>query len=530
MSQHFHGVALKDTGVPANGATVNILEKGTVNLLTIYSDEDCTLSIVNPLTTDTYGRYDFYLKNEIECDIEISGTGITTYKLEDVDAGIAEEIPATYVIYKKGSTYYAQPSHSSGLANYNGADAAAVILAAIDAINVGGIGGKIYISEGTYATASTIILQNNIAVIGAGIGRTIIKPSVAGDVFYATGKTYLALSEMEIDSSGVLVDPAVPIAIYSSIDIKVENVYAHDVAGAAAGYGMYFEDCEILRIINPKTKSTGRDGIQLKGCYHNWIVNPYVESAGYYGIDCHNSVAPRDMEDTHIINPIILGCQRGIDINQGGYWEIVNPIIKDTTYNALDLRATLGKVIIDNPQIYNSGLAHLNTYDAVAITDLIINSGIFDTTTGVNTDGLFLKNITNGAINNTIVKGATRYGFYLLSSVKINNCLSKDNGGIGIEIEVDDCEIENCKITGNTGWGIREYTAHNNNVIRNNVVTGNTSGQITYVGADTVVKGNVGYVTEKSDTKTVSGNAVLTSFNVAHGLAAIPTKVHVSRK
>jgi hypothetical protein len=91
------------------------------------------------------------------------------------------------------------------------------------------------------------------------------------------------------------------------------------------------------------------------------------------------------------------------------------------------------------------------------------------------------------------------------------------------------------------------YTSVKNNMIRGilydrgiweasygdyNVIQGNDLREITvtdaviqYVGTNTVVRGNPGYVTENSGTASITG--AVNTVDVTHGLAATPTRVFV---
>ena len=53
----------------------------------------------NPYTTDSLGRFKFFAPLGKFYDVQISGTGITTYKLEYVALGIADQIDAKTVDY-----------------------------------------------------------------------------------------------------------------------------------------------------------------------------------------------------------------------------------------------------------------------------------------------------------------------------------------------------------------------------------------------------------------------------------------------
>jgi len=71
-------------------ATITVYDAGTVNLSTIYADEDGGVKS-NSFDTDDYGRFSFYA-DQGRYDIQVSGVGITTYKIEDVP------VVATYSI------------------------------------------------------------------------------------------------------------------------------------------------------------------------------------------------------------------------------------------------------------------------------------------------------------------------------------------------------------------------------------------------------------------------------------------------
>ena len=71
-------------------STITVYDAGTVNLSTIYSDPAGTAKS-NPFSTDANGRFNFYA-DEGEYDIQVSGAGITTYKVENVSViGYASE-------------------------------------------------------------------------------------------------------------------------------------------------------------------------------------------------------------------------------------------------------------------------------------------------------------------------------------------------------------------------------------------------------------------------------------------------------
>jgi len=71
------------TGAPAPGATITVYDAGTLNLSTIYADNILTPK-ANPFTADSIGYFFYYISGN--SDVQVSGTGITTYVMGDVNA------------------------------------------------------------------------------------------------------------------------------------------------------------------------------------------------------------------------------------------------------------------------------------------------------------------------------------------------------------------------------------------------------------------------------------------------------------
>jgi len=78
----YFNAVISDAGVPIL-ATVTVYLLGTSTKATIYADPAGTSEKDNPFQTDSYGRFQFFA-NVGQYDIEISGTGITTFKIENV--------------------------------------------------------------------------------------------------------------------------------------------------------------------------------------------------------------------------------------------------------------------------------------------------------------------------------------------------------------------------------------------------------------------------------------------------------------
>jgi hypothetical protein len=73
---------LSDQGKPI-AATVTVYLAGTTDLATIWTDVAGSTEKENSFETDSLGRFQFFADPNLY-DIQISGTGITTYTIEDV--------------------------------------------------------------------------------------------------------------------------------------------------------------------------------------------------------------------------------------------------------------------------------------------------------------------------------------------------------------------------------------------------------------------------------------------------------------
>ena len=81
MKIGYFNAVLSSQGVPIL-ATITVYLVGTSTKPTIYADFRGAAVKDNPFQTDSYGRFQFFADVGFY-DIEVSGTGITTYKLED---------------------------------------------------------------------------------------------------------------------------------------------------------------------------------------------------------------------------------------------------------------------------------------------------------------------------------------------------------------------------------------------------------------------------------------------------------------
>lgn len=78
---YFNSV-LTDKGIPL-AATITVFDQGTATPSTIYEDAGGVTPLANPFSTDAIGRFQFYAATG-KYDVQVSGAGITTYKIQNV--------------------------------------------------------------------------------------------------------------------------------------------------------------------------------------------------------------------------------------------------------------------------------------------------------------------------------------------------------------------------------------------------------------------------------------------------------------
>ena len=112
-------------------------------------------------------------------------------------------------------------------------------------------------------------------------------------------------------------------------------------------------------------------------------------------------------------------------------------------------------------------------------------------------------------------------------SIRLFGCKGNSNTGNGLWIaNATVVIVVGGHFDNNDAYGINESSPSDYNIIALNDVRGNTKGAISYVGSNSKILRNVGYVAENKGTATISAGS--TSVTVSHGLAATPSKVLVT--
>jgi parallel beta-helix repeat protein len=432
--------------------------------------------------------------------------------------------PYSFLIEKRGNLFVAQDG--SGRIRHSGADAFTVIQSAINTLTAG---GKIFIKEGVYPLSSPLRPTSGITLEGV-YGKT---------VFQGTKNDRLVLNANPVDPSQSRVDgnivlrnlvfdmnnySAEAVNLVSVYDSLVENCIFKNVAGSNEGldldncYNIVIRGCDFYNIGGGAVHvSDAYAGFtNYRGCDYVSVVDCYARNCGKTRPIAAYSTYTRSTAiggGLHIrfVNCRAYDCYQGfnddIELSGGGYTEIINPTVDTTTYRGIAI-VGVGKARIIGGTVRNSGShgIYVNTNENV-IMGVKVEKSTYH--------GISLYRASHNVIIGNVLKNNGSDGINL-SDDGVTACL--DNLIIGNRCYDD-------QATKTQDYGIREAGIGNYNIIVGNDVRGNIY-TISKVGANTIVRRNVGYVTENSGTATIPSGQ--TSVTVAHGLAATPSKVIVT--
>ncbi|RLI00646.1 hypothetical protein DRO31_08325 [Candidatus Bathyarchaeota archaeon] len=458
---------------------------------------------------------------------------------------------ASYVIYKQGNVIYAK-NGESGAVEFSGTDAATVIQQAIDHVADKG-GGKIFIRTGTYIVARSLSFENKSNIIIVGGKKTILKlaDSANCDVINIVNAQRIRIENIEIDGNKVNQTAATShgIEINNSSNVVIANVYIHDTKGAAVGvrdsthisirdsvhedtdgdsdFAFNVDYFEFINNICRNYFDTGiayfgKYGVIIGNIFEGGTVGVYLGTAG---VKTENVVVAQNSFKSHAESAILVEEPRETGVEPTENISIVGNVIADSKRGIF----VRGKDYsgVRNATIADNTILRCETY------------GIYLDTLKPDTSPVVAINITNNVVAFCGAEGIslarTRHCL-VMGNIAVNNGQSGNQPGILLygddygEARYNFVIGNKCfdnQATKTQGYGIREYRSDYNVIVYNDV-RDNLHGGIQKAGVNTVVKHNIGYITENSGTATISaGN---TYVDVPHGLAAAPdiSKVRVT--
>jgi len=384
---------------------------------------------------------------------------------------LIESVPASYVVWKDGTTYYAECLLKDGT-DYSGTDASTIIQDAIDAL--GTVGGKIFIRRGQYALTKIVTVPSKIIIEGE--GRSYIDPE-------SIDVTCLADNSSFVPDSG----ESQLISIENAWGTKLKNLLlkAHigPIISIIDSHGIVLED------------------LTINGCQR---VPTGLKISATVGGGIYAST------DIHLRNCLIHRCLYGVDID--GY----------TTESGTGQVTT---VYVESGRIYDNRYG-LNIKDASGVN---LDSTIVEANLG---HGVIVQGTDKAKLTNVHFENNGR-DFPAEYTIKTN--ASADSGHSVDHLIVDKCRFGSAiltteaKLLNVTRGYFEKNWFHNVNVNLNidascsdiyaedNYFRGTITGTINHS------KGNIGYVTENSGNNTGTG----AQQTIAHGLVSTPKLVTV---
>lgn len=459
--------------------------------------------------------------------------GTDVFKI-DKDGYITKQFdpdPASYIIWKSGSTYYAKRGTTGAILTSSAT--LSTVFAAIIA-DMTSAGGLIHFCNGAYTVdAPLVINKDRVTVRGEGVGTTLTKAG-SFNIFSIDGTSgriaNIIIQDIQLGSTsgtgdGINANTVTHLTIERVIFVTITG---HAIYGFAI-WGLRIRDClpylcgtastiESFHISGTTTPEVSTD-IMIEGCI--------FENDTYKSIRLDHCEA-----DKSTVRGCYFECSASAPTN---YVDVAGPAcIEDNwMWNCAGMSIRAWEAGAYRSRIRGNHVLN-SVGDAIAV-------GAADVSV---TDNYILLGGANGiysAANGTIIEGnhvsyCQAYGIIASSNSTINHHLIRGNeiscnkknttngAAIGLHhvqyARVEGNIIFDNQVSPTQDYGILELTGADYNVIADNSIE-NTTTALIKVGVHSVVQRNEGYVTENS------GNSVGTGAQqtIAHGLATTPNRI-----
>jgi len=384
----------------------------------------------------------------------------------------------SYMIYKEGSDYYAK-NGDTGVIDYGGSDdaggvdgtdAAAVIQAAIDIIDH----GRILLKAAVYSLATRLDFTDKRHLIFEGESIGTEKDRQLTPIASDRG-TILKL-ENNKDTNIIYASPSTADLRY----LTFRNLYLFgNRANQLAGSAMYINNCKRTRLENIEIWDAWAYGLELIDCETSWLSSIEVAESG----------AGFNLNSARLV---CIGLEAGntnIAITGDGF----GFYIKGVENEFFGLKAGISRgqgIYVDTSEdsSFFGGIVERNQKDGM----LLVNCD------NILVSGLKVQN------NNQVIGG--------WDGLRLNN---STNCIISLIRAWDDQGVKTQE------YGIKEEGTSDYNQIFGNNLRGNKTDALIYVGANTEIFRNLGYVTENGGTDTLTNGT--TEVIITHGLAYTPS-------
>lgn len=398
------------------------------------------------------------------------------------------------------------------------------IQAAIDALPASG--GKVMLSEGTFNVANTISLKSNMSLEGNS-WATILKQvfDSAVPVLKGLDLSNVLIRNLAIDGNKTTNLQGLCIQLDGVQMAILDSLYLHDAQQQGidlAGTNRRTQDIYITHCLFKDIDKQGVLG-HTSAADRIWVVDNV-----FIAVDTDGETAVihpyNDNNYWHILNNRIVGgaglyaIEIGHGTSDANYNRVQGNIISDLAASNLGgIVAWKGQrtiikdnVLINIPAGARGAIGLLTSFSCIIANNLILYSKRH----GIHVENSYYNIISGNHIHYSSQELANTYSDILLT----------DNGVTLAQLNTITSNLCVSLTATKSKYGIREDVATcAYNLILGNIVRNHGTAEISTQAATTVVRGNIGYVTENSGTATVTAGT--TSVNVTHGLATTPTRV-----
>lgn len=434
----------------------------------------------------------------------------------------------SYIITTNGVTTYAQ-NCNTGSIDYSGTNTVTVIESAFSALTAGRTWKETVVLVGSFTASSQIDIPSYTRLV------------IDGQITQAAGTTLTAVIKNK--NAGVSTDSNIEItggiidgnkdngASAHGIQFDgVTNSTIHDItvknAGAPAGRNIYITTANSARVSqgiqldNIFTTGASDSNIELGGT-QNGSVSTSVKLVTLTNIISTNA-GERGIAFTNVHNSTLSGAviyrttnNRGLDVGYGSTDNVFSNInIGYTKLSGLVVATSPGSVPADrntfaNVRIYNASRMGVEASASnLAFTNLnIAYSGQYGIQCTCN-----YTSITNSVIRNNGQNTANTFDGLFLRNGRYDTV----TGIVATDDQTSKTQRYGILISNAAGGSSL------NNLIANNVVANNTqTAGISNSGTGTIIRNNIGYVTENKGTATINSGS--TSAVVTHGLSYTPS-------
>ena len=370
-------------------------------------------------------------------------------------------------------------------------------------------GGHLHIKRGTYALASKLTMDSDLLLTGDGVATLLQAAAAMNDnVLHAVSKNDIIIQDLAID--GNKANQTYTPTMKTTGVADVDEIHCN---------GIYCNACTNVKVLHCKVYNTIHNAI----LYYNGCTECLVDGCYVYGTDWHGVEFWHAATFCSICNSVTKNCWKEpivVELGNTRYCSVLNNTISDDgsgdstgiLISNCDRCAVIGNILYDSVLDFSAGKY------CTCVGNVVQNSYLRTT---FNTDHtIFMGNM---------IHAGGSYGGHLMSlqgdEIICTNNYLWDGGSEGIHIHVCDKGIfTNNYINDCVGVAITEQAADcDYNLIANNYLE-NNGGTMTINGANTIVRDNMGYITEKSG----ASGVIADGGTIAHGLATTPTHATIT--